>query len=66
MTNRQWPYSNADAIKDYANPKYVKILDGSAITVAYVPAGTDIPKPSTIGNLANPNAGEGGGTTPAS
>jgi hypothetical protein len=66
VTIRQWPSATGDAFKDYTNPKDVKIIDGSAITVAFVPAGTDIPKPLTIGNLANPNTGEGGGTTPTS
>jgi len=66
LTIRQWPNATADAFKDYTNPKDVKITDGGAVTIAFVPAGTDIPKPSTIGNLSNPNAGEAGGTTPSS
>jgi hypothetical protein len=66
VTIRQWPDANGSTFKDYTNPKDVKITDGGAITIAFVPAGTDIPKPTTIGNLANPNAGEGGGTTPVS
>jgi hypothetical protein len=66
LTIRQWPDATADAHKDYTNPKDVKITDGGAITVAFVPAGSDVPKPTTIGNLSNPNAGEGGGTTPTS
>jgi hypothetical protein len=59
LTIRQWPDAGGDAFTDYTNPKDVKILDGAAITVAFVPAGSDIPKPTTIPNLANPNAGEG-------
>jgi hypothetical protein len=64
LTIRQWPSATADAFKDYTNPKDVKIIDGSAITVAFVPAGTDIPKPTTIPNLSNPNAGEGASNMP--
>jgi hypothetical protein len=61
---RQWPDANADAHTDYTNPKDVKINDGGAVTIAFVPAGSDIPKPATIANLANPNAGEGANTMP--
>jgi len=66
LTIRQWPNATADTHKDYTNPKDVKITDGGALTIAFLPAGTDIPKPTTIANLNNPNAGEGGGTTPPS
>jgi hypothetical protein len=66
VTIRQWTVATGTAFKDYTNPKDVKITDGGAITVAFVPAGSDIPKPTTIGNLNNPNAGESGGTTPTS
>jgi hypothetical protein len=66
VTIRQWPDAKSDTFKDYTNPKDVKITDGGAITIAFVPVGTDIPKPTTIPNLSNPNAGEGGGTTPTS
>ncbi|HEV7865194.1 MAG TPA: hypothetical protein VGR20_21030, partial [Acidimicrobiia bacterium] len=64
LTIRQWPSATADAFKDYTNPKDVKITDGGAITIAFVPPGTDIPKPTTIPNLANPNAGEGASNMP--
>jgi hypothetical protein len=64
VTIRQWADANGSAFKDYTNPKDVKIIDGSAITVAFVPAGTDIPKPTTIPNLSNPNAGEGASNMP--
>jgi hypothetical protein len=57
---RQWPDATREVYKDYTNPKDVKILDGSAITVAFVPPGSAIGKPPSIGNLANPNAGEAG------
>jgi hypothetical protein len=66
LTIRQWTDASSDSFKDYTNPKDVKITDGGALTIAFVPAGTDIPKPTTIPNLSNPNAGEGGGTTPSS
>jgi hypothetical protein len=61
---RQWPNAGADAHTDYTNPKDVKITDGGAVTIAFVPAGSDIPKPATIANLSNPNAGEGANTMP--
>jgi hypothetical protein len=60
VTIRQWPDATKDAFKDYSDPKAVKIIDGSAITVAFVPPGSAIGKPPSIGNLANPNAGEAG------
>jgi hypothetical protein len=63
LTIRQWPDATADAHKDYTNPKDVKITDGGAVTIAFVPAGTDIPKPASIAALSNPNAGEANGTT---
>jgi hypothetical protein len=62
---RQWLDANGDAYKDYTDPKAVKITDGGAVTIAFVPAGSDIPKPATIANLANPNAGEGAQQMPA-
>lgn len=66
LTIRQWTDASSDSFKDYTNPKDVKITDGGAVTIAFVAPGSDIPKPTTIPNLANPNAGEGGGTTPVS
>lgn len=60
VTIRQWPDATKETFKDYTNPKDVKIIDGSAITVAFVPPGSAIGKPPSIGNLANPNAGEAG------
>jgi hypothetical protein len=59
LTIRQWPDANSDEFTDYTDPADVKITNDGAITIAFVPAGTDIAKPSTIANLANPNAGEG-------
>jgi hypothetical protein len=61
LTIRQWENAVGDEYKDYTNPKDVKITDGGAITMAFVPEGRDIPKPTSIPNLANPNAGEGQG-----
>jgi hypothetical protein len=61
LTIRQWKDANGDEFKDYTNPKDVKITDGGAITIAFLPEGRDIEKPhGSIPNLANPNAGEGG------
>jgi hypothetical protein len=64
LTIRQWTDAASDSFKDYTNPKDVKITDGGAITIAFVPAGTDIPKPTSIPNLSNPNAGEGASNMP--
>ena len=61
LTIRQWKDANGDEFKDYTNPKDVKITDGGALTIAFLPEGQDIEKPhASIPNLANPNAGEGG------
>lgn len=57
---RVWDKADGDKYQDYANPKDVKVKDGAAVTIAFVPEGADIPKPTSIPNLANPNAGEGG------
>ena len=58
---RQWENAAGDEFKDYTDPKDVKVLDGAALTIAFVPEGTEIGKPASIPNLANPNAGEGQG-----
>lgn len=58
---RQWPDAAGDEFKDYTDPADVKILDGAALTIAFVPEGAEITKPASIPNLANPNAGEGQG-----
>lgn len=58
---RQWENAASDKFKDYTNPKDVKIADGGALTIAFVPEGAEIAKPASIPNLANPNAGEGQG-----
>lgn len=57
---RQWANAAATEFKDYTNPKDVKALDGAALTIAFVPEGAELAKPTSIPNLANPNAGEGG------
>jgi len=54
---RQWPDATADAHTDYTDPSKVKITDGGALTIAFVADGADIPKPASIANLSNPNAG---------
>jgi len=56
---RVWPSASGDSFTDYTNPKDVRIQDGQAITIAYAPAGADIPKPASIPKLANPNAAGG-------
>ena len=58
---RQWENAAGDEFKDYTNPKDVKVIDGAALTIAFVPEGAEIAKPASIPNLANPNAGEGQG-----
>jgi hypothetical protein len=60
LTIRQWKDATSDEFKDFTNPKDVKITDGGAITMAFLPEGAEIAKPASIPNLANPNAGEGG------
>jgi hypothetical protein len=64
ITIRQWPDANSDEFTDYTDPAKVKITNDGAITIAFVPAGTDIVKPASIANLANPNAGEGASNMP--
>ena len=65
LTIRQWPDATADAFTDYTDPSKVKITDNGAITIAFLAQGTtDIPKPASIANLANPNAGEGAQNMP--
>jgi len=65
LTIRQWPDANADAHTDYTEPSKVKITDQGAITIAFLAEGaTDIPKPASIANLSNPNAGEGASNMP--
>ena len=65
LTIRQWPDANADAHTDYTDPSKVKITDQGAITIAFLAEGaTDIPKPASIANLSNPNAGEGASNMP--
>jgi hypothetical protein len=61
MVFRQWENAGADEFKDYSNPKDVKVKDGAAVTIAFVPEGAELAKPASIPNLANPNAGEGQG-----
>jgi hypothetical protein len=60
---RQWENAASDEFKDFTNPKDVKITDGGAITMAFLPESRkgEIAKPASIPNLANPNAGEAGG-----
>ncbi|HUP69533.1 MAG TPA: hypothetical protein VM142_06920 [Acidimicrobiales bacterium] len=51
------------------DPRKVRIRDNMLLTMAFVPAGTEVPKPPSVGNLKNPNAnesGQGGSTPPAS
>jgi hypothetical protein len=61
LTIRQWENAVGDDFEDFTDPKDVKITDGGAITIAFLPEGGEIAKPASIPNLANPNAGEGQG-----
>ena len=60
---RQWKNAASDEFEDFTDPKDVKINDGGAITIAFLPEARkgEIAKPASLPNLANPNAGEGGG-----
>ncbi len=48
------------------DPRKVRIRDNMLLTLAFVPRGTEVPKPPSVDNLKNPNANEGGqgGATP--
>jgi hypothetical protein len=63
LTIRQWKNAASEEFEDFTDPKDVKITDGGAITMAFLPEARkgEIAKPPSIPNLANPNAGEGGG-----
>ena len=60
LTIRQWKNATSNDFTDSTDPKSVKITDGGAITIAFLPEGGEIAKPHSIPALANPNAGEGG------
>lgn len=57
-----WPKAKETAAEFFSDPKDVRIKDGQGITIAFLPAGAEMSKPTTISNLANPNAKESGGT----
>lgn len=63
LTIRQWKNAASDEFEDFTDPKDVKITDRGAVTMAFLPEGRkgEIAKPTSIPNLSNPNAGEGGG-----
>lgn len=63
LTIRQWKNAVSDEFEDFTDPKDVKVTDNGAITMAFLPESRkgEISKPASIPNLANPNAGEGGG-----
>lgn len=42
------------------DPGRVRIRDNMLLTMAFVPRGTEVPKPPSVANLKNPNANEGG------
>jgi hypothetical protein len=57
VTIRVWDTANGTANTVYVDPKLVHLKDQMAITVAFVPSSTDIPKPPSISGLANPTEG---------
>jgi hypothetical protein len=57
---RVWDKANGSTSITYTNPADVHLKDGQAITIAFLPAGDDIPKPpqAAITALTHPNAAE--------
>jgi hypothetical protein len=62
---RMWPNATQSASITYTNPDDVKLNNGGAITIAFLPASADIPKPpqTNIDHLTNPSAAEPGQST---
>ena len=59
----RWDNNDDDTPEDVtSDPHAVRILDHQLITFAFVPDGTDVPKPPSVANLSDPNANEGGST----
>jgi hypothetical protein len=67
---RVWDTATGSTSITYTNPNDVHVKDGEAVTIAFLPAGDDIPKPpaANISHLTNPSAAEPSlgqtGTTP--
>jgi hypothetical protein len=56
-----WSDENDDTPEDATDdPHAIRVRDLQLVTFAFVPEGTDIPKPPSVANLADPNAGETG------
>jgi hypothetical protein len=64
---RVWDKATGSTSITYTDPHAVHLKDGQAITIAFLPAGDDIPKPpqAAINNLTHPNAKEPGSATTA-
>jgi hypothetical protein len=62
---RVWDKATGSTSITYTNPSDVHLKDGQGITIAFLPAGDDIPKPpqAAINHLTNPNAQEPGVAT---
>jgi hypothetical protein len=62
---RVWDKATGSTSITYTDPGAVHLKDGQAITIAFLPAGDDIPKPpqASIDALTHPNAKESGATT---
>ncbi|HWW53809.1 MAG TPA: hypothetical protein VNY84_08565 [Acidimicrobiales bacterium] len=59
---RVWNTATGSTSITYTNPGDVHVKDGEAVTIAFLPAGDDIPKPpaANISHLTTPNAQEPG------
>ena len=66
---RWWPDAFGDKNQIVQSPKELRIANGGAVTIAFVPAGTDVPKPpkavldTLTSTEANPSIAETGTTT---
>jgi hypothetical protein len=64
---RVWDKADGSTNITYTNPSSVLLKNGQAITIAFLPATDDIPKPpaANINALLNPNEGSNTGTVPS-
>ena len=54
-----WANEDDDTAEDATeDPQAIRVRDLQLVTFAFVAEGTDVPKPPSVANLANPNAGE--------
>jgi hypothetical protein len=64
---RVWDKANGSTNITYTNPADVHLKNGQAITIAFLPATDDIPKPpvANLNALLNPTEGSNTGTVPS-